>query len=389
MRIGHCSDLHLGFRAGLRQTAAGRNLREQDVSDAFRYMIPQMLSADLDAVFVAGDVFHRPNPGNLAIRDAAWGVAQLLSAGLPVFIVEGNHDGPNVEEGGTGTPLMALAPFGARVIRRAERLTIPSLDCEILCVPDRDIRNVPLVPGTGASTQLLLAHGSIGGRLAKLPGVDVLPAEAISDAFDYCAIGDYHSLERIARNAWYCGATEFTSSDPWREIGTAKGWLLVDTVAGTVEHQPVPTRRHIDLAPISAHDLGAADVTKLILEQIAAADVAGAVVRQKVTECDRGLRRALDHIAIRKATADACIFNLDPRPPEEYAAGSMISVLRGPEPPDWTDAFNQDEPVEQFDAVTDEQVDAWLADPSALERLAAENRDPYQLDSRPSARAAA
>lgn len=391
MRLAHCSDLHLGFRTFDRLTANGQNRREQDVADAWSAAVDGIAAAGVDLILIAGDVFHYGRPGNFAIADAMRGILALRRAlpNAPVLIVEGNHDVPRLQ---AGSPLATLELLGAHVFLRASRASFG--DMHVLCVPDRDIGHVALEPGPEEGTHLLLAHGSIGGRLAKLPGVDVLPAEAISPRFAYAGLGDYHTVEQVAPNAWYSGSLEFTSSDPWREIGTPKGWLLVDTVAGTVELQPVPTRRYIDLPALSAHELEAADLTAQLLAAVASIDSDGAVVRQVVTDCLRGTEQAIDRKAIRKATATTLHYQLDVRRPKEIRAGIHVPRFE-PAPPDgWASWDAYDSWARDEEAPTGDDAEATpLADqilsgqmPTPAQLAVA---DPYHLDEFLSRRSAA
>lgn len=381
VRIAHLADLHLGFRAYACLTSGGRNQREVDVASAWAACVDGIIAADVDLVLLAGDVFHSARPGNNAIADAVRGVLRLRQAlpNAPILIVQGNHDEPKAE---AGSPLRVLALLGAHVFERAGRISVG--DVHVLCVPDCDIGSVTLEPGPEPGTHILLAHGAVGGRLAQL-GVDVLDPARISLAWQYVALGDYHTVEQIAPNAWYSGAIEYTSSDPWREIGTAKGWLLVDTERGTVEHKAIPTRRYIDLPPVSAHEMSAADATAQLLANIAREPLDGAVVRQVVTDCLPGTDRALDRRAIRKATASALYYQLDVRRPKEYRAGITTIPRFEPAPPEgwpsWEayDAWCYDaEPAASVDAY--DLADAILRGdlPSPAELLA--DPDPYHLD---------
>lgn len=369
MRIAHASDLHLGFHRYARMAPGGRNQRELDVANAFKATVDGIIAAAPDLVLIAGDVFDSGRPSNHADQDAVRGILRIRHAlpKVPVLIVEGNHDEAKM---GGGSPLAVLAQIGAKVVVKAERVALPSLDAHVLCVPDRDLRTVALEPGTESGVHLLLAHGSIGGRLASLPGADVLSAAAISPAFQYAALGDYHCVEQIAPNAWYSGAIEFTSSDPWREIGTPKGWLLIED--GSVTHQPVPTRIHIDLPQFSAAGLSAKEITAKVLGNIAATDCTNAVVRQVVHEMPRGVRAAMDTRAEKQATKDCLHFQFDERRPTVVHVGRQIAVTANiqDDAPDWLDALEAEDA-----AVIPETPDAACARRVAAIEAAAESGD--------------
>jgi len=90
----HAADLHLGspFK-GLRSLdkTLGRLLAEATFS-AWDNIVRECLSRNVDFLLVAGDVFDEANRGlraQLAFRD---GLSRLAEAGIPSFVVHGNHD---------------------------------------------------------------------------------------------------------------------------------------------------------------------------------------------------------------------------------------------------------------------------------------------------------
>lgn len=378
MRIAHLADLHLGHRRYAAVTATGRNHRQQDVTDAFTRCIEGILASDVQLVLVAGDVFDFGRPHVSAVADAMAGVQRLVRSRIIVVIVSGNHDEKGIMNSGetgveaSGSPLRPLALVGAKVVRKAERVSIPSLKTHILCVPESDVRRVKLVPGTEPGTQLLLAHGRFNASLYRLPEAECLTPDDIHADFVHAALGDFHRCTQVAPNAWYAGSTEYTSSNPWSEtaapaqvvdeqmqlkrvdeqhVAAPKGWLLVDTDAATVELRPIPTRAHIDLPRFSATDLDPKAITAKVLEQLAAHSIESAVVRQVVTEIPRGYSRYLDARAIRSATKTCLHFQLDERRPE--VVRTQRALVPGVD-------MAPDEPPEGF--ASWEAYDAWLTD---------------------------
>ena len=67
MKLVHLADLHLGYRAYGRITPQGLNIRERDVIKTFKETLDRVAEINPDVVIVAGDVFHRPRPGNTSI----------------------------------------------------------------------------------------------------------------------------------------------------------------------------------------------------------------------------------------------------------------------------------------------------------------------------------
>jgi DNA repair exonuclease SbcCD nuclease subunit len=358
VRIGHAADLHLGHRRYDAMTPALRNQREQDCSDAWAAAVDGMLKADVQLVLVAGDVFDTGRCSMLAVADAVRGVQRLVAKKIPVLIAAGNHDTKGTAVNGAsgaeyhGSPLLLLHLAGARVAAATQRITLKQLNCHVLLVPDRDVDRdadrVELAPSADAGTHLLCAHGKFSAKLYRLPEAQCIDPASISDQFTYCALGDFHVASEVRPNAHYSGSTEWTSSNVWAELaGTPKGWRLVDTDAGTVEHITIPTRPHFDLPQFSAHSMTPEDITAKLLEHLAAVAVQGAVLRQVIHDVPRGTMNHIDRKALKAAHAGALQYKLDDRRAAETLAGKGFRVTE-PET-DWLDEFNRDEPLPQDD----------------------------------------
>ena len=286
MRLAHLADLHVGFRQFHRQTSAGANQRELDVARALTRAVDAVVAAAPDLVVIAGDVFHSPRPSNAAMVHVVT-QCRRLTASAPVVIVAGNHDSPRAAEGGHILPLLEVV--GCRVVT-----TDPALvrvgEAAIWCVPDTGVpQAVAYTPDATARYNIALVHGEVRGVIAGAPErpSDIDPA-VWNAGWDYVALGHYHVQQQVAPRAWYAGALEYTSSNPWAEIGgPPKGWLLVDLASGVVAPQPLrDTRRFIDAPAIDATGLSAADALERVREiRETLGDLAGAVVRQRVLDC--------------------------------------------------------------------------------------------------------
>jgi DNA repair exonuclease SbcCD nuclease subunit len=158
--------------------------------------------------------------------------------------------------------------------------------------------------------------------------------EAGIDRFNYVAAGHYHVYTRLAENAYYCGATDYSSSDPWKELReeakagqVGKGFILQDIAAGTHEFHSLPiSRPYLDLAPIDATGLGAADVDAAIRAAVESVSIDGAVVRLRVDHITQEVGRALNQKALREYKARALNFHLDERRAERVRPESIALV---------------------------------------------------------------
>jgi DNA repair exonuclease SbcCD nuclease subunit len=333
VRLVHLADLHLGFRQFQRLTPAGINQREADVAAAFRRTVDAIIALRPDLVLVAGDVFHAVRPPNPAILHAFNNINRLVSAlpGSLVVMVAGNHDTPRSSE--TVCILRLFRQLGVFVVDSGpSRLQFPERDLSILAVPDIQDNPPAFTPDAGFRHNVLVMHGEIRGVIPRHAAADDRPALQISveelkaPKWSYIALGDYHVFREIAPNAFYSGALEYTSSNPWGELKEqkengipGKGFLEYDLNSATHNFHPVPgVRAHADLPALSARGLTSLELDELIAQRVdeCPGGIDDKVVRLVVRDVPRHIARELDHAAIRGYKRRALQFLLDTRRPE-------------------------------------------------------------------------
>jgi hypothetical protein len=333
MRIAHLSDLHLGIRQYQRQTQTGINQREADVANAFRKAVDGIIEVKPDIVLIGGDIFHAVRPGNTAILHAYTHFSRLVEA-LPdaiIVMVEGNHDKPRTRE--AGNIIRLFRSLGITVVdSEAKRLSFRDGELSILAVPALVFPRPELVPDEQAKHNILLIHGIVEGvvkrygSLAERIEGDLSIREMNLDKWDYVALGHYHVYRRIAANAYYSGAIEYTSTNIWGEMDEqiehgirGKGFIEHDLVSGSHRfHTLSLARRVVDLEPIQAANLTAAELSDAICARVDACEggVDDLVVRQVVWDVPRHILRDLDHRKIREYKRRALHFLLDARRPQ-------------------------------------------------------------------------
>ncbi len=323
MRIVHCADLHIGYSAYQRLTRAGINAREHDVGSTLTRLVDAIIAVAPDAVVIAGDVFHSARPSNHAIVHAYAQFSRMVAAlpNAPIVIAAGNHDLSKTVA--SGSILQLFARIGVHVAdRSAMRFAFPSMGLSVLAVPDvAGLARPELVPDAGHQYNVLCLHGDAqgvtqGGADRRVSLESISPAEMNADAWNYVALGHYHQYEQIAPNVFYSGSIDFTSSNPWQEIATPKGFVVRDLATGEhTFHELTPGRRFIDVPRIYAADLTPAEIDARIREAVDACAIDDAVVRLVVHDVERDIARALDHKALREYGARALNFNFDFRRP--------------------------------------------------------------------------
>ncbi len=95
MRLLHFADLHIGVESyGRPDPETGLNTRLQDFLRAFDELAEQALARQVDAVIFAGDAYKSREPSQTHQREFARRVARIAAAGIPVYLLVGNHDVP-------------------------------------------------------------------------------------------------------------------------------------------------------------------------------------------------------------------------------------------------------------------------------------------------------
>lgn len=84
--LAHLADTHLGYaQYGLKE-------REEDLYNALEEAFTIALNERVDAIVMAGDVFHTPRPSNKALLTVAENVQRAAERGVRVLTVMGEHD---------------------------------------------------------------------------------------------------------------------------------------------------------------------------------------------------------------------------------------------------------------------------------------------------------
>ncbi len=229
MRVVHISDNHLG-KAQFHLAE-----REEDMYEAFDEAIDLALRERPDLIVHTGDLFDSYRPHPRAFVRAFEGFLRVMEKGIPVAIIEGNHElgadtirrrivsplvnlenlferigysdlfvrlGASVRR--FGDVVVAGAPYASRGVRVAD--TIESLG--------RKVKNICNCPS------ILMIHQGVRGMIkAVYPEVDF--SDIARSPFDYVAMGHYHNkvVRRSGRRVFaYSGSTEVVET---REVPIA------------------------------------------------------------------------------------------------------------------------------------------------------------------------
>jgi exonuclease SbcD len=97
MKLLHISDIHFGMENYSKlDPQTGLSTRLLDFTSAFDRAIDRALDAGVDAAIFTGDAYKSRDPNPTVQREFAKRISRLSKAGVPVFLLTGNHDLPNM-----------------------------------------------------------------------------------------------------------------------------------------------------------------------------------------------------------------------------------------------------------------------------------------------------
>ena len=355
MRILHFSDLHIGVENyGRIDPDTGLSTRLGDFLGALDEVVDFALAQQVDLVLLAGDAYKGRDPSQTHQREFARRLYRIASAGIPVFLLVGNHDLPNASSRATAVeifptlqvpnvhigdslqtyqvttpagPLQVVAvpwPRRGRLITREESrgLTIDQVRAEIesRMTGAIDARISELDPNIPA---ILTGHVTINGsttgteRSMMLGNDHVLLASAVHrPELEYVALGHVHK-HQVIRQAGppvvYSGSLQRVD---FSEGADEKGFCVIDLDPSAARgqrlvdfrFQPVNARRFVTVDVTIAP--GEPEPTAAVLRAIARRDVSDAVVRLRIrlsAEADSLLREGEIREALQSAHYIAAI----------------------------------------------------------------------------------
>ena len=337
MRILHFSDLHIGVENyGRTDPASGLSTRLLDFLSSFDELVEYALVQQVDLVLLAGDAYKGRDPSQTHQREFAKRLARLSAAGIPVFLLVGNHDLPNAVGRATAIeifhtlevpgiyvgdslktytlttrqgPIQIVAvPWPRRSVllsreesrsltidqarQRIEELFAAGVECQIQALD-------PEVPA------ILTGHVTVNGattgteRSMMLGQDHALYLSALSRReLDYVALGHIHKHQvlRDDPKVVYSGSLERVD---FSEEKDDKGFCVVDldpSAPRGLRLQDFQFQR-VDARPFLTIDVpihpGDDDPTATVVRSIMARDVGGAIVRVRMTlpaDLDRRVR---------------------------------------------------------------------------------------------------
>ena len=242
MRFAHLSDSHLGYKQ------YGIDEREQDFYDVFEKTIDKIIELDVDFVIHSGDLFEQARPSTNSMLVFQKGLIKLNNAGIPLYIIAGNHD--SVLRKNVKPPIVLFEELGLNIIKYDQAFVEKDiLICGIQYVPKSQkralFRNLEKMSELSEKHEksILVLHQGISKYLPE--DAYELELDDLPENFNYYALGHIHDFfeEDYGKGKLvYPGSMElFKINNNYKTFG--KGFCVVDIS----EDAPKVERIQIDL----------------------------------------------------------------------------------------------------------------------------------------------
>jgi exonuclease SbcD len=353
MKIIHFADLHLGVENyGRIDPATGLSSRLGDFLAALDELVDYALANKVDLVLFCGDAYKTREPTQTQQREFARRINRIATAGIPVFLLVGNHDMPNAIGRATATEIFdTLAVKNVYVASRPGTYKIETAggQVQVVALPwlrrssllsREDAKNLNLeqvnqrlqealtqvISSQAAALDpslpsILAAHVSVGSARAGSETMMAIGQEPVLllsgvtlPAFDYVALGHIHRHQVLSENppVVYAGSLERVD---FSEEKDDKGFYVVDIGPGAAERRvscefhPVKARRFLTITV--ALEQADPDPTARVLGALAAQkeEIRDAIVRLNIN-LPSATEGQLRYNEIREALKDAHFFTI-------------------------------------------------------------------------------
>ena len=112
MRILHFADVHIGVENYSRTDPnTGLSTRLQDFLETFDELVDYAIGSDVHLALFCGDAYKSRDPSQTHQREFAKRIVRLSDAGIPSFLLVGNHDTPHVQGRATSLDIYRTLPM--------------------------------------------------------------------------------------------------------------------------------------------------------------------------------------------------------------------------------------------------------------------------------------
>ena len=349
MKILHFSDLHIGVENyGRPDPKTGLSTRLGDFLDSLGQVVEFALNEGVDLVLLAGDAYKGRDPTQTHQREFAKRLNRLSKAGIPTFLLVGNHDLPAASSRATAVdifPTLEVANIHVGNSLKTYDVPTPSGPLQVLAVPwpkrsailsREDSRGMSieqvrqtleerLTDGIEvAASQLdptipaiLTGHvtvngATVGTERSMMLGQDhvLLVSALVRPQVEYVALGHIHKHQILRPDppmVVYSGSLQRVD---FSEEGDEKGFCVIDLDPAAPQGQRMTK---FEFHKLDARSFVTVDVTlepqdvdptATVVRAIARKEIAGAVVRVRISlaaESDAHLKETEIRAALEPA----------------------------------------------------------------------------------------
>ena len=230
---------------------------------AFVALIDRTLAVKASFLIIAGDVYDGDWKDHGTGLFFVGQLARLARAGIPAFLIRGNHDAESL------ISRTLTLPDNVHLFstRKAETQELPALRVALhgRSFAEREVtENIALAyPAPKAGwLNIGILHTSLDGRPDHATYAPASPADLVTKGYDYWALGHIHAFEIVAKDPYIVFPGNLQGRQI-RETG-AKGAVLVEVADGHIESVKAMPLDVARWARLDVEAAGAAGVAELV-----------------------------------------------------------------------------------------------------------------------------
>lgn len=340
MRIAHLSDLHAGYATGRKNDKQGINIREADGYRALAAVVRDVIAHEVDAVIIAGDVFHAPIPSMRTIIFVQNQMRLLAKAGIPVYMLAGNHDSSDIKHEIASSRVLddpfrniysTISPWEVKEV--APGVFVHMISHHMYSQQSDTMAKVKPVKG---AVNILTTHGSVIDPILRIklhnnqsPREVVIPDHIVQMDWDCVMLGHIHERKFVApEENDYGFLMLYNGSLIRRGFSDAEGtlgrgwtlWTINPDGSFTHKFRNIAQRPQYDFA-LDATGMSASQITEKIVENLKSTQTQGnqfiiskaPILRQTISNISPSTVAGIDHKAIEMASAHALSWQMRTR----------------------------------------------------------------------------
>lgn len=339
-KLGHLSDIHAGYRSGRKLNEEGVNIREQDGYDALNEMITDIISQEVDAVVIAGDTMHVPEPHIRELLEVQSQLRRLAEAKIKIYMLGGNHESTDLRADIAASrifddPWRGIYSYAEPYnrIEIADGIFLHIVSHHMYGDQAHTMNQIKSVDG---AINIFSTHGSVVDPLLEMalhthgsPREVVIPDHLLEDQnWDYILLGHIHErgwvgskdnkTDTYGSRIYYNGSLLRRGYSD-KEMPLGRGWTLwniEEDGSMTPEIRKVRQRTQLDFSAIDASTLSSAAITEKIIENLRNSQEDGVnfieknapILRQQITNLTPAKNIALDWKSIDAESGHSLMF---------------------------------------------------------------------------------